>query len=288
MTGIDGLLGQALAARLAGTHELHGSGRNPLPNPAYWICRNDLTDPARVQSMCDAIRPDLIINTAALTDVDKCEDDPAAAQAVNGDAVASLAAAAPYAKLVQISTDFVFDGTRGPYREDDPVNPLTAYGKSKLAGERNALQKPGALVVRTAILYGDKPALHGKQDYVSYVVGLLRQGKDVRAATDRFDTPTHARHLAAAIDYLIRQDATGIYHVTGRERLDRASFTRAIAAAFGLDACLVKDVTVASLALKAPRPLNGGLCTDKLAAAGFVMPPLEQCLAEVAQAFGRP
>jgi dTDP-4-dehydrorhamnose reductase len=278
VTGIDGLLGQALAGQLCQKHELHGAGRNPQPDPRYTIARLDITRPEEVRSLFRLVKPEVIIDCAAMTNVDACEDQPDDARKVNAEAVTHLMAAAPDAKLVYISTDYIFDGTKGPYREDALPSPLGVYARTKLEGELLTLRDPRNLVVRTTILYGDKPGLHGKKDFVSYVVGELEQGRTVRAVTDQVGTPTHVRYLAQAIDHLLERDATGIYHAVGPDRASRAEFARAIAKAFGFGTDGIIEARTADLQQKAPRPLEAGLVTDKLAATGFRMPPLEQCL----------
>ena len=168
----------------------------------------DITDEARVHAFVAEIAPDLIFNAAAYTAVDKAESDAALAQAVNGDAVGYLAAAARAvgAKLIHVSTDFVFDGSaRTPYAPDAAPAPLGVYGTTKLAGEQAA--GPDALVVRTAWLYGPVGG-----NFVRTMLRLMQSHPQVRVVGDQIGCPTYAPALAAALWRLAARDAKGVYH----------------------------------------------------------------------------
>jgi dTDP-4-dehydrorhamnose reductase len=166
----------------------------------------DVCDAAAVRA---AFRPgDVVIHAAAMTDVDGCERDPDAAFAVNATATANVVATG--ARVVLLSTDYVFDGraTRA-YREDDPTGPLSAYGRSKLAGEQAALGRPGNLVVRTAWVYGSG------RNFIRSILAAERAGRPLRVVADQRGRPTWADDLAAALAHLVAAGTTGIVHVTG-------------------------------------------------------------------------
>ncbi|WP_109809650.1 dTDP-4-dehydrorhamnose reductase [Sphingosinithalassobacter portus] len=170
----------------------------------------DITDRAAVEAMVAQVAPDLLLNAAAYTAVDKAESDEDAALAVNGTAVGLLANAARSvgAKFVHVSTDFVFDGTAGaPYRPDATPNPLSAYGRTKLAGE--ALAGADALIVRTAWVYGPSGG-----NFVRTMLRLMGERPEVRVVADQIGTPTYAPGLAAALWTMAGKGASGIHHYT--------------------------------------------------------------------------
>jgi dTDP-4-dehydrorhamnose reductase len=172
----------------------------------------DISDREAVANYVSRAKPDVIINTAAYTAVDKAEGEQALADAINGSAVAYLAesATANNARFVHISTDFVFDGTaHAPYTPEAPTNPLSVYGRSKLAGERAALAHQTALIIRTAWVY----AAHGN-NFVKTMLRLMAERDEVRVVTDQISTPTHATSLARSVWGLIAAEAKGIYHAT--------------------------------------------------------------------------
>jgi dTDP-4-dehydrorhamnose reductase len=211
----------------------------------------DITDPSAVERLFEQQRPSLLINCAAYTNVDRCELEPQRAEAVNGHGVGHLASAAKRygTKLVHISTDFVFDGTATtPYRPDHPTNPLSAYGRSKLLGERllKDIDPPGWLVVRTAWLYGP----HGNC-FPQTMLNAARAGKLLRVVSDQTGTPTFTYDLARILLDLVDRDATGIYHGANIGQTNWYEFTRTILTTFGVPA----DVTpISSAEWKAARP----------------------------------
>lgn len=203
VTGANGQLGLELKATLPADIEFHGVDLPQL----------DITDASAVLGFVDRLRPAAIINCAAYTAVDKAESDVTLAYAVNRDGARHLAAAARQsgARLVQISTDFVFDGRQSsPYRTTDAPAPLGVYGQSKLDGERVAAQETAgdALIVRTAWLY----SAHG-QNFVKTMLRLMREKPQLSVVADQVGTPTSATTLAQAIWALLAADAAGgIWH----------------------------------------------------------------------------
>jgi dTDP-4-dehydrorhamnose reductase len=202
ITGAGGQLGTALAVCAPAGAKLVLAGHAEL----------DIADGDAVSAFVAEAQPDIIINAAAYTAVDKAESEEAAAAAINATAVAdlALAAAATRARLVHISTDFVFDGTaHTPYLPTATPNPLCAYGRSKWAGEQAALAQPEALIVRTAWVY----AANGS-NFAKTMLRLMAERDEVRVVADQIGTPTHAAALARTIWGLIERQATGLYHAT--------------------------------------------------------------------------
>jgi len=183
--------------------------------------------------------------------------------AVNRDAPAAAARAAAKrgAGFVYFSTEYVFDGTAGPYAEDDPVHPQSVYALSKLEGERRAAEEnPRAAVIRTTVVYG--PERQGK-NFVYQVLRRARAGEPIRVPSDQRSSPTYNVDLATATVELIERDFRGVLHVAGPVVLDRHAFALEVCAVFGLDARLVEAVTTESLRQPARRPLRAGLVIDR-------------------------
>jgi len=265
IAGCDGLLGQNLLQTAAGLgHEIFGSSRHPVPVLPGLLAGHHVMDVAD-SSAWDVVRggiaPDRIINAAAYTDVDGCERDPALCDRVNRDAVGYMAATG--IPVVQISTDYVFDGVAGPYREEDPVHPLSHYGRAKLESEAIALESGKGLVVRTSLVWGlEKGA---KKSFTEFVRETLASGKPVRAVTDQIGNPTLARELAGAVWALIGQGRSGLYHASGSERLSRYDWAVQAGEFYGLDTSLVEPIDSSGLKMAAARPMNSGLICEKLA-----------------------
>jgi len=182
---------------------------------------------------------------------------------VNRDAPAAAARAAAKrgAGFVYFSTEYVFDGSGGPYAEDDPVNPQSVYAQSKLEGERRAGEEnPRTIVIRTTVVYG--PERQGK-NFVYQVLRRARAGEPIRVPSDQRSSPTYNPDLAAATVELIERDFRGVLHVAGPVVVDRLGFALEVCAAFGLDAGLVEGITTESLHQPARRPLNAGLVIDR-------------------------
>jgi dTDP-4-dehydrorhamnose reductase len=203
IAGSAGQLGRALQATAPASAEILAP-----PEAAF-----DILDRAAVQAVVAATRPDLLINAAAYTAVDKAESDPETAEAVNGTAAGTLAAAAAAvgARFAHVSTDFVFDGrSADPIPPDAPPAPLGVYGATKLSGERQVAAAHAApLIVRTAWVYAAKG-----NNFVHTMLRLMRERPDVRVVSDQLGTPTHADSLARAIWALDAAGATGIHHWT--------------------------------------------------------------------------
>jgi dTDP-4-dehydrorhamnose reductase len=261
--GCNGLLGQTLLRNLPSGWTAEGAGLEAepvLPSRIGAYRRLDITDRAQVAAVVDASKPDLLINAAAITDVDLCERDPALGDRVNRDAVGHMAATG--VRLVHVSSDYVFDGEAGPYSEDAPVNPLSHYGRSKLESEPLVLANPRSLVVRTMTLWGRGKGM--KTSFVDFVKNSLEQNKPIRIVTDQWGNPTLAEDLALAMWKLAAGGHAGIYHAVGADWNSRYDWALAIADFYGLDATFINPCLTSDLNQQARRPLQSGLRTDKL------------------------
>jgi dTDP-4-dehydrorhamnose reductase len=239
----------------------------------------DVTNAEHVRGVMASYRPAIVFNCAAFTKVDLCETDPRA-QEVNADAVASIAAscAKSGARLVHVSTDFVFDGEKGsPYVEEDPTNPLSAYGRTKREGEERALEAPGALVVRSSWLFGNRGP--------NFVDAMLKQAeegkKTVRVVSDQVGRPTATTDLAEALLALADARASGIVHYANAGEVSWHEFAREIYRLAGHGDVDVEAITGADLARPAIRPAYSVLSTRKYeATTGRVPRDFREPLAE--------
>jgi dTDP-4-dehydrorhamnose reductase len=224
----------------------------------------DIRDKSAVKSVIMTFFPDTIINVAAYTNVDGCETEKKLAWEINVEGVKNIALYSQGidAHTIHISTDYVFDGKNGPYTEEDKPNPISYYGRTKLASE-NVLKSSGTryTVVRTNVLFG--PAKFGRPDFVKWVVNSLREGKQIRIVTDQFGNPTYLDDLVDGIVSIETLEAEGLYNIGGRDFLTRYEFTEEIADFFDLDKSLITPIKTAELNQPARRPLKSGLITDK-------------------------
>ncbi len=252
VTGAQGMLGQAVVAtaRERG-HDVIALTRADL----------DLTDADAVGAAIDSARPEAVVNCAAWTDVDGAQEREFEATAINGAGAGNLAraAASAGARLVHVSTDYVFDGNASePYIESDPVGPRSAYGRSKLAGEREVLAA-GAdhAIVRTAWLFGA-----GGRNFVDTMLTLGAQRDELRVVDDQVGCPTWTGHLAPALLTLAEGGSTGIFHAASRGRCSWFELARAAIERSGLS-CAVLPTTTAEFPRPAPRPAFSVLGTER-------------------------
>jgi dTDP-4-dehydrorhamnose reductase len=269
VTGANGLLGGAAVAQLVGRHEVLALGRGACrlpPGRRAWA-EVDLGDGGAVEAALRDFRPDAVLHAGAMTDVDACERDPQGAWRVNvcGTVAVARACSALGARLVAISTDYVFDGAAGPYGEDDVPNPRGVYARSKRCGEDAALiLAPGCAVARVAVVYSGRAG--AKSTFATQIVEKLSRGEPVKAFHDQLVSPTLAENGAAMVlELLLETDYRGLLHTCGATVLDRVDFARRVAARFGLSGEIV-PVRTADVKLLAPRPLRAGLRVDRASA----------------------
>ena len=250
VTGAQGLVGSRVVARL-------GAEAVPLARGDV-----DLRDPQKLAAFVAAARADGVIHCAAMTDVDGCERDPAAAWEVNAGAVAAIARLP--VRLTALSTDYVFDGVKGDYSEDDAPNPQSVYARTKLAGELAALSlSKDRAVCRVALVYSGYRTAK-KRTFAVSALESLQAGKPVRAFRDQIGSPTLADNAAEMAIAVHRSGAQGIFHCAGAEQVTRVDFVKALARKIGADDRLVEPVALAELKLPAPRPLRCGLRVEKV------------------------
>jgi dTDP-4-dehydrorhamnose reductase len=266
VTGGNGLLGGEAVALLAGRHEVLALGRGPcrLPPGGHAWAEADLGDGRSTFEALRAFGAKAVLHAGAMTDVDGCERDPERAWAVDvgGSEQVARACRALGARLVAISTDYVFDGEAGPYREEDLPNPRGVYARTKRAGEEAALLlAPDCAVARVAVVYSGRPG--AKATFATQIVEKLSRGEPVKAFSDQLVSPTLARNGAEmALELLLETGYQGVLHTSGATVLDRVEFARKVARRFGLQGEIV-PVRTAEMKLPAPRPLRGGLRVER-------------------------
>jgi dTDP-4-dehydrorhamnose reductase len=235
----------------------------------------DITNKNDVRELILSFFPDVIINTAAFTNVDKAETERETAWKINVKGVENISfyAWTIDAYLIHFSTDYIFDGKNGPYSEDDIPNPIGYYGRTKLAAE-NSVRVSGVRnsIVRTNILYG--PAKHGRPDYVKWVINSLRDSQTIRIVTDQIGNPTYIDDIVTATSILADIRKEGIINIGGSELISRFDFTLRIAEYFNLNKELIKPIITSELKQPAARPLKSGLRIDKAIAEIIYRPRL--------------
>ncbi len=263
VTGAGGLLGSKIIGKAKMNHIVYPTHAT---RPFFPKSINmDITNKAEVNFVLSKIKPDVVIHTAAETNVDKCETGKEHAMRVNAEGTKALAEACRKinAKVVYVSTDYVFDGGKGLYTEDDKPNPVNYYGLTKLRGEQyiKVLSNDFA-ILRTSVLYDVHPK---KPNFAKWVIEELNEGKTITVVEDHYNSPTLATNLADAILEIIQNGLEGLYHIAGRERISRYDFAVKIADVFNLNADLIRPIRMDELKnWVAKRPKDSSLCVDKV------------------------
>jgi dTDP-4-dehydrorhamnose reductase len=269
IVGANGLVGQKLTEIFSNDRNfdlLISARQSEAYNKAasFGYVQLDATNLAAVKELVWNFSPEVIINAAAYTDVDGCEREKELSWKANVTAVENLVTASRLvgARVVHISTDYVFDGKAGPYDETATPNPLSYYGKEKLASE-NAVRASGEnwAIVRTMVVYGVAPKV--KKNFAIWLVQELKKGNRVNIVCDQFGNTTLADDLARGIYELVRQNKRGLYHIAGSDILSRFEFAQKLAKEFGFDTSLIHPIKTAELNQLAVRPLQSGLITLK-------------------------
>lgn len=271
LTGSNGLLGQKLVALLHQQPDVEllatSRGRNKLASlySSVRFVSLDVTDSAQVQHVILQEQPTHLIHTAAMTNVDECELNQQACWEQNVTAVQNLVAACEQTNthLLHVSTDFIFSGEVGPLSEEAAPGPVNFYGKSKLAAEQavQACKSPWA-ILRTVLVYGTAHE-YGRTNIVLWVRESLRAGKQISVVSDQYRTPTLAEDLALGCWLAAKHDATGIYHLSGREMLTPYQMALQVADYFHLDKSLLVQVDASTFAQPARRPARTGFIIEK-------------------------
>lgn len=258
ITGGSGLLGSRFS-KFTDEYEVTTTYNK---NPKEHSVKLDITDEKDVLNKIESLSPDLVVHPAALTNVDYCEDHQEEAYRINAQGTLNMVKACEKidSKLIYVSTDFVFDGTEGSYKETDKTNPISYYGLSKLKGEEFVQESDiKSAIVRVSVLYG----WHENFNYVMWVIDELKKGNNINIVTDEYNSPTYAENAAEAILKIFSKNKEGIYHIAGDERINRFDFAKNIARVFELDETLINPIKSEDLIRKARRPLDSSLSVEK-------------------------
>lgn len=264
VTGASGLLGINLAVETAKQHEVIGVvNTQSLSGTPFRLLTAELLAKDAFAEILDLVQPDWVIHCAALANLDECEDDPAFAELMNAILPGEIARVCQNkARLLHISTDAVFDGSRKDVTEDDEPNPLSVYGRTKLSGEWAVMEaNPDAIIARVN-LFGW--SLKGKRSLAEWFFYNMQAGKAVKGFTDVCFKPMLANHLTQVLLDMLEVNQPGIYHVVGNNCISKYDFGLAIARECNLDERLISPVSVVDFGLKAARANNLCLNTDKV------------------------
>jgi len=269
ITGTNGLLGQSLVRRFVHDFDVYGcdlslDNFNPAETPIQYDQLN-LTQRDQVQNYFTQNKPEIIINSAAFTNVDLSEEQRDKCWAANVKSVELLLEAANTFSpvFVQISTDYVFKGDTGLYKEIDKTDPVSYYGHTKLAAEK-IIHNCGLnyIIARSQVLYGWGKNI--RNNFLTWVIQELKEKKKIRVVNDQRGNPTNINDLAEAIHKLLIKREYGLFHIAGNEICSRIEFALKIAKVFDLDQGLIQEITSKELSQKAPRPMNSSFSLNKL------------------------
>lgn len=261
ITGSNGLLGQKLIDLYLKNNDVkliataRGINRYPTDD-GYEYAIMDITSFEQVQEVIKKYKPHCIINTAAMTNVDQCEEDMVGAENLNINAVSHLIDAANQvdAHFIQLSTDFIFDGKAGPYKEDDEPNPLSFYGKTKLEAEKIIRAKSNKWsIIRTILVYGIVHDM-SRSNIVLWAKNALEKGQPLKIVDDQFRSPTLAEDLAIGCQLVEQKEAEGIYNISGKDQMSIVSLVERVADYFQLDKTSIERVSSSTLNQPAKRP----------------------------------
>ena len=274
ITGAFGQLGNSLKNFLSINDEVFRTGLN-IPTGGKGLQLN-IVDKIMLKDIISSTSPDVIINLAALTNVDFCESNPEIAKEVNTNGVQNLVDVFS-GKIIHLSTDYVFDGLKGPYKEEDQINPISVYGKTKYDAEKIVLDKNNNLVLRANVLYN----MFGNNNasFLNWVVNNLKNKNSIQVVNDQFNNPTWTESIAEILVNCLNKDMSGLYHWGDQDYLSRYDFAIKIAESYNLKSDLIKQISTSQLKQMAPRPLNGGLDQSKLKKYLNITPPsINDCL----------
>lgn len=268
LTGANGLLGQKLVSLILNEqkYELLATGRRPkrIGLDARYA-KLDVSDPENVAVVFNEFRPDVLINTAAMTNVDQCELNPEECRIANVKSVELLTDACKIHDtfMIHLSTDFIFDGSHGPLTEDESASPVNFYGTTKLEAE-NVIIKSGLswAIARTVLVYGIVQDM-SRSNIILWVRDNLRQKKKIKVVNDQWRTPTLAEDLAMGCYLIADRKAAGIFNISGKDFLTPYQMACYTAEFFGLDKSLIEEVDSTIFKQPAERPLKTGFVIDK-------------------------
>lgn len=271
ITGSNGLLGQKLVQLILakGEDELiataRGANRLPIPEEKYTYQSLDITNRADVLATIERFKPDAVVHTAAMTNVDQCETEQEACWKLNVDAVEYLIEACENtgAYLLHLSTDFIFDGEDGPYDEEGKPNPISYYGESKLAAEELLFKSSiGYGIARTVLVYGIAHDM-SRNNIILWVKKSLEDKKEIKVVDDQLRSPTLAEDLAMGCYLMAKQKAEGVFNISGKDVLTPYQMAIKTADFFNLDVSTMTKADASTFTQTAKRPPRTGLIIEK-------------------------
>lgn len=269
ITGANGLLGQKLVKHYNDKNNVQviatARGENRNLTGSYIYHPMDITSLEEVEKVISEYQPEVVINTAAMTHVDQCELDPENCQKLNVDAVSNLIVACKKTDsfLIHLSTDFIFDGENGPYKEEDLPNPLSKYAESKLASEQLLIQSEVKhAIVRTMLVYGIVHDM-SRSNIILWVKKNLEEKKPIKVVNDQWRTPTLAEDLAKGCALIADKKIEGVFNISGNDMLSPYDMAIATADFFNLDKSLIEEVDGSIFTQTARRPAKTGFILDK-------------------------
>lgn len=269
-TGSNGLLGQKITEKILAEGRVKliatskGANRYPIGD-GYEYIEMDILDNARVEQVISTYRPDAIVHTAAMTNVDTSEENKELCYALNVKATQNLVSLCEKYQIhfIYLSTDFVFDGTDGPYAEEDVPNPLSYYGETKLLAEHAVkASKAKWAILRTILVYGITKDM-SRSNIVLWAKGALEKGLPINVVNDQWRMPTLAEDLADACLLAVENNARGVYHISGKDNMSIVDLVRKVADYWALDQSLILEINSESLNQKAKRPAKTGFILGK-------------------------
>ncbi|MCX2575836.1 SDR family oxidoreductase [Pedobacter sandarakinus] len=269
-TGSNGLLGQKLTEKILAEQRVSlvatskGANRYPI-STGYIYAEMDILNPAQVRSIIEKFKPNAIVHTAAMTNVDTSEANKELCHQLNVWATQNLVSLCEEFNihLIHLSTDFIFDGASGPYQEEDTPNPLSHYGKTKLLAELAVKEsKANWAILRTILVYGITNDM-SRSNIVLWAKSALEKGLPINVVNDQYRMPTLAEDLAEACLLAVEHNAKGVYHVSGNDYMSVSDLVRKVANYWNLDQSIIKEVSSSALNELAKRPLRTGFILDK-------------------------
>lgn len=270
VTGSNGLLGQKITDLSLPDPEIELIASSVGPNrhnikDGYVYEELDILDPSRLNEIVEMYRPDAIIHTAAMTNVDACEVERPKCYALNVQAVKNLVEVCESRdiQLIHLSTDFIFDGEDGPYTEEAEPNPLSYYGETKLESEQ-VLKNSSCrwAILRTIIVYGIVNDM-SRSNIVLWAKGALEKGEPIHVVNDQWRMPTLAEDLAECCLLAVKKNAAGVYNVSGKDLMSILEIVERVADFYGLDKTLIRAISAESLNQTAKRPKKTGFVLNK-------------------------
>ena len=260
ITGAFGQLGNAVLKRFQDVEILATDiFIPPLSSGSFSMEILDVTKPEDVVKVLKRFQPDVVLNLAAMTNVDGCEANPEVAEKINSGGVRNFLEVFG-GMFIQISSDYVFNGKAGPYDEEDIPDPINVYGRTKLDSDKFVMQYQNSwCIVRTNVVFDYSK--HSDASFVKWVINSLQNNKQIRVVHDQWNNPTWTYALADILGVIVEKESVGLYNYGGAEQINRLEFAMTIAKVFHLDDSLITPITTASLNQIAPRPLKCGLKT---------------------------